>query len=96
MPARVCESRIDESYSKPARKTQCHSVVQAKGDSSMRTHQFIEKSDRDESVPFYFSSLFVERPNGKYRGQKLTKLVNKKIAPRINRINPNMPDMVPV
>lgn len=44
----------------------------------------------------YYFDLQVEIPNGTYKGQKLMKLVAKKIPPKISRINPKVPEIVPV
>ena len=40
--------------------------------------------------------LQVEIPKGAYKGQKLIKLVAKKTPPKISKINPKVPEIVPV
>lgn len=46
----------------------------------------------------YFFSLIeqVLIPNGKYKGQKLTKLVSKKTAAKTTSTIPNIPETIPV
>jgi hypothetical protein len=45
--------------------------------------------------PTFYCPLFrVEIPNGKYKGQKLIKLVRMKIPARTNRIMAKVPEMM--
>lgn len=48
---------------------------------------------------FFYITYFVlqvEIPKGAYKGQKLMKLVAKKTPPKISKINPKVPEIVPV
>ncbi len=44
-------------------------------------------------IKFIYFFLRVEIPKGRYNGQKLMKLVNKKTPPSTNKIIPNVPEI---
>lgn len=44
---------------------------------------------------FFYFDLQVEIPKGTYKGQKLIKLVAKKTPPKISKIKPKVPEIVP-
>lgn len=44
----------------------------------------------------YFFALQVFKPTNEYKGQKLTKLVNKNIPPKANNTYAKVPSMVPL
>ncbi len=44
-------------------------------------------------IKFIYFFLQVEIPKGRYKGQKLIKLVNKKTPPSTNKTIPNVPEI---